>query len=756
MKRIWGLCLGIAFTLVCLSAQAAGGMLLEAAENYSEQAMELCGDGENVYILKGDSILRYQEGMEAAEVYIHGVTGARGRYEMEDPDEAHVIDAMVCRQGTLLCLNQGKGAIFTVSPGADGAPCYGETIPLPFEKEMFTEDGQLGFQFQYMFAQQNGLLFGGYDWISDDGGDKAYLFDMETRALVSLARMEALHLLTPYREGRLLAIAGKNEDFYDPRTGEACDWPLSVYDLQTGTLTELCRVPSAIGYSTVREMLCDAQGTIYFAVPGRIYRIADGKTVELAAYQPIESLYSARMALAGKQIALLDGTNGGVYLRTPDPALLPEITLTIGGSGVSTSAHAKAAAAMEEIPVFFSDAYLESAQQVGQLLSSGEEQIDLLGLSSGMIDMERMIGKGYCLDLSGSETLTRYAERLYPFLRDYVTQDGRLYAIPVRLNNSILRANVPAMEALGYTAPETYAELAAMMNDFARDGNDAAWEKYTLFGEEGSAKQTLLLHLLGQYEAYARSRSEALSLRDPALLAALNAVDSLRTENVEISPENAWLADGSESEELMALWEKERLLLPYEAFDLYEERCQAEPLLLRLDEAGGRILPVEVEVLAVNPRSKHPEAAIMYLENLVQSFNGEFLASCTVDAGPVENPSYRMILSGYDEDLQRIARQLEQAAEIDRPELQQTYDSLAEARRYAVENERYSVTQEGIERYREMTPAMRASYPSILSAGSEGESFYSLCGRYLDGQIGLEQFISEGEGKLRLMQMENP
>ena len=42
----------------------------------------------------------------------------------------------------------------------------------------------------------------------------------------------------------------------------------------------------------------------------------------------------------------------------------------------------------------------------------------------------------------------------------------------------------------------------------------------------------------------------------------------------------------------------------------------------------------------------------------------------------------------------------------------------------------------------------------ILYKG-DSDDFWTLRERYVDGQIGLEQFISEGEGKLRLMQLED-
>jgi len=766
MKRLISALLAALMIFGTASALAAAGDMtlltanLENDYRYQEAVGDIAVIGDTLYVLRGNEIDTVQAGSTELVPYITGLITQRGYYQ-NDTDQAdlqHVVSRIFCWQDSLLCLNTINGSVFTVRPNDAGNPVYGDVITLQLDEEKRVQESgfvYLDFYFEEVAVTGNSMLVSGYD--DNTGRMGLFCFDLTTGAMHTVENMpEQIRTLAPYKDGKLLMIAGEQDDFYDGEKNEYRAWPLSVYDPADDSLTELARVDGLRYYDA--EALCydAAEDVVYIAAPNKIFRLQDG-VCQLAAYHPISSLYGegAIAALFAGQIALYDN-DGNLMLRTPDPAQLPTETLCIAGY-YSSDRHNRAAAAMQDVPIFFTrEGYFNTAQELGQALAAGENQLDIITVSLDWMDFNRLMDKGYCYDLSGSSVLRDYVNDLYPFIADAVRKDGKLYAIPIEINGSYWQYNEKTLQELGLTPPTTFAELAALMNDFASDTHENWWEEYTLFSDEGVFKDSLFYKAMEDYEQYVLSSGRTLSLDTPEFRAMMQAIEEMDLGNVELSEDELWDDEGNPSEEMEALWEKTELFQTYGDLYLGNQERNWQPLRLRVSEDASFALPVSVTVMFVNPRSANLEAAVRYLENLVRATEEQDLIKLSPNHNdPVINKNYEQTMKLLQENLARTEKQLAEADPIDKPDLQESVDWMKEYIEEFKTEGQYSVKAEAIEAYRALMESAVLRCPSVIYSNSNDDSFWTLRQRYLDGQITLDQFIQEGSGKLRLMQMEN-
>ena len=74
----------------------------------------------------------------------------------------------------------------------------------------------------------------------------------------------------------------------------------------------------------------------------------------------------------------------------------------------------------------------------------------------------------------------------------------------------------------------------------------------------------------------------------------------------------------------------------------------------------------------------------------------------------------------------------------------------------SAESDRYTVSPAYIQRYQDVIlPALYIGKPTVLDSTDNTSGLKTLVQRYIDGQITLDQFIREADGKLRMIQLEN-
>lgn len=184
-----------------------------------------------------------------------------------------------------------------------------------------------------------------------------------------------------------------------------------------------------------------------------------------------------------------------------------------------------------------------------------------------------------------------------------------------------------------------------------------------------------------------------------------------------------------------------------------EEEAE-EPLLLPAVAGGLPVFPAEVHYLAVYARTPNQEAALRYLEGWLQAMQHEDKVMLYPDFDePLELDGMTRVLERYAGEIAELERQIAAASGAQKRELE---GQLVRKREQMAGQEamRYHISPEVIAQYRRlMQHAVLAD--RSLNVGWGQADIRALLMRLKDGQIDLEQFIREAQGKLKLMQMED-
>lgn len=763
-KRILTLLLSL-FMLAPLlpSAHAAQGDAVLSAtdpddpQRYSKRPLNLCVMNDTLYFQRGDSIYSYQPGDSEEKLYLSNLS-VQGNENASSSDE-YWYDFLYAEDDHFIAVTlerAGQAVAFTLRADAEGKPVYGEKVALDVE-DLLQEDGDynyLNYYFECSAVIDHVLYLCGGDY--NDSSAIMFAFDLESGERTDYEGLD-IQLVAPYQDGKLLCMVMNEMDAWDPETGEPKPLLLCALDPETEEMEEVASI-SGINHWQMTGLLYDeSTDTIYYALANRIYRIQGQGEAELCAYHPADIYPQAEphAALLGDTYVL--ATNDGIYLRGTDPAELPTQTLSIYGSFASKQ-HLKAAAAIQDTPVFFQEnTYYSTAQELGQALTSGDTQFDLLSINMNAIEFDRLMEKGYCMDLSGSEKLTAYVSQLYPFLQDAVTMDGGLYAIPYNMHGYGFGYDAQAMEALGYTQeqiPDNYLDLMSFVSAWNDPDNAEKWEEYALLEYEGEYASPFFYDILEAVDHYYATSGQPMKLDDPIFRSLMEAWQSMETDNIELHVD--WGMEDEVPEEIQELWDKTMLFSTYQNYSTERPYNHHTMCPLKLTPDTEPVVPMYVEVFFVNPNSENLDACIRYLEAYVEAIEPLMLADMCPDMNePQENSYYASNVENMQKVLKNLEKSLSEADEADKQALQDDLDSYKEYVEDYIATERYVSTKETIAAYRALMEHACVAKPSILYQNTGDDSFLTLRQRFLDQQITLDQFIQEGDSKLRLMQLEN-
>lgn len=766
MKKIGmllALCLCLSLVaLPALAAQGDAAMFLSNNSIYDCQVRAVHAEGDTFYLVKGDtdnvlSYYSYRVGDAEPTLIMEG----KIEYPQSETDQPFRVHKVFFADGAFYALNTQTGLLLKLA-AENGKPVVAQAVTLDLSDFQYTEtyeDQEYTYtlELQSWTAMGNKLFVCLRDYNYGDGEPQLAMLDMTTGEKTG-DNVSFVRLFTPYQDGKLLCMVVDDNNMYDIDSGKYKPIPFSVFDPETDTLEPLFELAD-MSYYDISAMTYDAENNwLYLACPERIYRVdcATGEIV-LSAYVPCSYYQDYRgsaIARVGAHVMVL-GSNG-VYVRLADPAQLPKDALTIY-NGYSDDAHTRAIAQMDDIPVtFFDKAYYATAQELGQAMVSGENEIDIFHVSLSYMDFQRLMEKGYCYDLSGSEKLSALAAQFYPVLSKEITLDGKLYGMPVDFYVSTWSVSSALEKKLKLECPKTLVELCQFLNDWAEKGYYEEYTDYQPF-EEGELRNMVISQALSMYIDYMQATGQTLKLDTPEFREIMTAAAAVDVSDYEIQVN--WEDDDSVNE----LFNKSGLFRNYQylsvrynmRFSQDEDYDTYSPMLLTLTENTPLCLSAQVEVMFINPRSKHLDAALRYLELYMENIEPSMLAMMCPDKNdPIENPHFEETVKIYRNNIDRVKKALETCKEEDKAAYQEQLENYEGYYKDWEREGKYSATAESIAAYRAYDSYFFVRKPNAFYSSGSDDSLHNLLSRFLDGQLPLEQFIQEFDAKLRLMQNE--
>lgn len=399
------------------------------------------------------------------------------------------------------------------------------------------------------------------------------------------------------------------------------------------------------------------------------------------------------------------------------------------------------------------DYYANTSALAGKLLTR-ELKSDVMGFNSDIIDAAQLAGKGYLLDLSGSDILRDTLSGMHPAIAEACTRDGRLYGLPIRAMFSYWQTDEKGWAEAGLDiadAPDSFPRLLDFLDAWClRVENEpearvrvwSGWDE-TLYNES-SYVELLTGLLLDSYIMQQEYAGQTLSFEDEALLMLLERAQATGKRLYEADPVISPL-DGAPVYTLFS---------PISGFFWPKEGARI--VSMRLNEAQPRLIRAFITLLSVYAGTDMPEACVELLQDIAQNLPAYERALLFKNARAVENPNYASDLARAEKNVADTLAKLKNAAPDERGELESdlaAYQNVLSS--CQTEAYRYQLSPAQLSDYQERADDLYFILPSVFKPGTPLlQTRRELEKRFAGGQLTAADFLGELDRIARMARLE--
>ncbi len=644
-----------------------------------------------------------------------------------------------------------RNVLLELTIGEDGTFALGEQIDLgdalAVEEDM---DGESYVYSRYLekTVGYDGVLYGlsygdnGMELLAIDiaSGDVNEMNIDVDGEIVNMAR---------YKEGQILLTTMDYNS--DPVVAN-----LVAYDLATEEATTLGELPRD-GWETPSGICYDAERSkVYYILAGSAWRMDitdDGfGTPEEFSDMPIGGNSSAQAVLMDELYIIM--SYDGVIGRDVTQEKLPEQHLRVANIAYDD------AVKMAYFP--FTDAHPEymvsisNTMDIDALMSNmmnRSSDIDIYTIDGTDEAFYAMMSRGFMAELSGSEKLKAATDSFYPFIKDTVTKDGEVYALPLGGMGGMLSVNMKVLEKMGFTKenlPTTWIGLYELLQELP-----AKLEEFPevslcdTYMTEEDVRREFFYDMLEDYFTWLDADESHMAEGSQVLVELCEAFEKVDwkslglKESDEEDDQGAWAIMTPGGKEPSVIFEF------YETVGFYRGREDMEWLPLSVKEGEKPVIGMNMTFAFVNPFSEHREAAIEYLEYAWNGVNDETKMRMIPSINdPVENEYYEENLKSMQKNTDDIKKQIEKTEDEEKKEeLSTMLKEQEEWTEEYKENNRYSISPESIERYRSVDDLFTIQKSAWWNAGEEVQ-------QYMDGAMSAQQLASSLEKTMQMKRLE--
>ena len=543
----------------------------------------------------------------------------------------------------LLAVNQHNGTLYQVT-FEDGCAVMTYITLLDILPETKT-DGWI--RMEGAFADEESLCL--LTDIQDDKGrvvDALYAYDLDTWARSVIPKSnpasDYLDYAQPWQDGRILVHATASVSWEDAGA--------FLLDPSTGkmqTLKEyfgLYAVPDSYIFSSDAE-----SGVIILRSDDLLYSLsAEGG---LIAFLRMRSYNDQIVFHPDGRVLRISPT----YADEVDP--LEELTITQLRvlTGIHSAPSIKLNSSIPDIQLKTDERFAMEETEMDVFANAMTTQSSLYDIFIlPIMQAESIIRKGYCIPMT-SDTAQAFVADMYPHMADQLTnENGELVMVPVQLlRRNTIAYDVRAAELLGIDPadmPTTYEELFEFMRSFEYDYGDLALEYDISLFDTSTARNIGTLRQRMVEDAIALSRVDRKALQANAKEIGALLDDTLKlTKEVGdvVAPYFAipqiWSAGNNEPpqylDEPAFLFTLSTSALPSDHADSHAYRYLQfmQPFELALTEDIAPTAIYYGYAMVINPYSTRQDAALRYMDYVLENLDGEIAANVLTTAEPVES-----------------------------------------------------------------------------------------------------------------------
>ena len=585
-----------------------------------------------------------------------------------------------------------------------------------------------------------------------NNGSELVAFDLTTGYCTEFV-VEEFNGIAAGPDGTVLMNRYEWDD--DALTSKATVVRLNLDDQSEETVLELT------GDNVYSLNLCYDQDNdvLYYTLNGELW--AAPHMDKEQAFSVNECPEAGNGAICLKDGFLLIWTNNAVLLRNTDPAQRSSITIRADISGWNTAA-TDAVYAMNEtrgdVAVLLQSDYTRDFDMM-QAMMNRDSYMDIYMIYCSGANYTALQNRGFIKELNSSEQISTDTARMYPYIREALMKDGKIYGVPLYVSGSMLGVNFRLWKKMGGTEeelPKTWDQffdwletLPEKLTEDIKLVEDYQWMDRDAF------RSNVRSLIMTQYQIMMDNKGEEdFVFNTPLVNGLLKRLDEVDYDALGVKE-----ADESQ-QELGGVYygdDNDPLLQFYYSGtpgDYYSNMYM--PLALSLEEGEDPIIPADVEVAILNPFSEHPEEALLYLSLLLKNMGQQDQYTLYTDkTEPSPYAYYEDNMKSYEESLKFLRENLEKA-EGDEKTLWETYIRETEESMEEMDRWGWKISKNAVENYLKVVPLMKVPshnyMEDILGAMDDEaqEAFY----KELDRENDVDKYLNTIDNKLQMVRKE--
>lgn len=720
--------------------------------------------GDTVYVKSRKALFSYTKGdaapVQLAAFELYPTLPTMENLDARDPE----IHQLVSDGQQLYALDLYKQSLFTLRAQKDKLDF---TNPIQLDLSDFLEEsGTTVYTHQPLFVIiKDGILLMRHPNY-DEGATELYSFNQATGEKTAY-KTRHLQQMTPYRDGKFLAVRHDPMNAYDPQTYELIPPKLVIFDPAKDTTEDLGLEMEYNDQSgSVSAIYYDAQeDSLYTHSTTDVLRYDSFKTKRLIGYLPTYG--SMGSSLSGGiqpfgQDHLIIGHYNNIFLRPKDEKGLEGVNvLAITGNLDNGNILQNVLMEMDDVVLRHDDTLKQQfidGEQLATLFITGAVNFDLMIMGTYGFDLDKLIEKGYLADLSGSALISEHTGKLEEGIRQGVTRNDGIYAVPATLMLVPVSAYVNNFEAAGLAIPKTIPELV----DLYVDWYDHLAEELPEFRLSSSGsdyvKTELLRTVLDAYMDTTLAAGQELVFDTPLFREILQKIQSIQSDG-------GGKIDWSTPEGQAAMedeWQKKQLLETGMGFEPQHSvglnnsgDRQFIPLILPFEEGAPAYSRADMNLLAVLSTSKNKEAATRFIEHYIQKLDTlDRVAFDKTWTAPVENPKYEEGLKMQEYMVGQVKEAMERAEGAEKSDLEENYRYMQDSQKRYQEEGKFLAQQRDIDMLRSVMSKLFITSGLGNAQRAAVSEEYNLLTQFAQGAITLDQFVRQLDDKVRLVRME--
>jgi len=409
------------------------------------------------------------------------------------------------------------------------------------------------------------------------------------------------------------------------------------------------------------------------------------------------------------------------------------------------------------VSVVLSHDWAES-QNLLEKMMNHDDSVDIYVLSSNSNIFDALYRRGYLMELDGSEKLAALCEGMYPDLREAISANGHMVALPLSFYSWSLGVNEAPLEALGYAmadVPDNWMDLLDFIAGLRQPleenpGIHLFYAGYTA----REARNDLFNCLFEDYERYVNAVEPNLGYNTPLLRDLITKLEQIDFVALGCAEDNGDV-EGEAGERVEYLDYSEETVLFSSgvgcAFGSFFSSYT--PLLLGLDANTPMPLVLRADLAFINPYTKNPDVALAFMEEAADNLSlaARYSMDPTLNE-PVRGANNEQNVAEARQWVDDAQRQLDEADEADRQMLEESLRSAQENLEYW-ENYGWDVSQREIDWVRAHDDSLTLERVNWLYADDSGDA-WDLINQYLDGAIGVDEMLAGIDRKAQMMMLE--